>query len=83
MIRQNLSRVVALTTSPEQLRSAREKRYPESKYARLSTCLDELKQAEQIYLKFHIPIVSSAGKSIEEIATQVMQERGISKKHLL
>jgi regulator of PEP synthase PpsR (kinase-PPPase family) len=83
MIRQNLSRVVALTTSPEQLRSAREKRYPESRYAKLSTCVDELKQAEQIYLKSHIPIISSAGKSIEEIATQVMQELGISKKHLL
>jgi regulator of PEP synthase PpsR (kinase-PPPase family) len=83
MIRQNLSRVVALTTSPEQLRSAREKRYPGSKYAKLSTCLEELKLAEQIYLKFHIPIISSGGKSIEETATQVMQELGISKKFIL
>ena len=83
MIRQNLSRVVALTTSPEQLRSAREKRYPGSRYARLSNCIKELKQAEQIYLKSHIPIVSSAGKSIEETATQVMQELGISKKFIL
>jgi len=39
IIRQNLSRVVALTTSPEQLHSAREKRYQGSKYARLSTCI--------------------------------------------
>lgn len=83
MIRQNLSRVVALTTSPEQLRSAREKRYPGSRYARLSNCIEELKQAEQIYLKSHIPIVSSAGKSIEETASQVMQELGISKKFIL
>jgi len=83
IIRQNLSRVVALTTSPEQLRSAREKRYPGSKYARLSTCVKELKQAEQLYMKSHIPMVSSAGKSIEETATQVMQELGISKKYLL
>jgi regulator of PEP synthase PpsR (kinase-PPPase family) len=83
MIRQNLSRVVALTTSPEHLHSAREKRYHGSRYARLSTCVEELKQAEQIYMKSHIPIVSSAGKSIEEIAAQVMQELGISKKYLL
>ena len=82
-IRQNLSRVVALTTSPQQLHSAREKRYPGSKYAKLSTCVGELKQAEQIYMKSHIPIVSSAGKSIEETATQVMQELGISKKYVL
>ena len=82
-IRQNLSRVVALTTSPQQLHSAREKRYPGSKYAKLSTCVGELKEAEQIYMKSHIPIVSSAGKSIEETATQVMQELGISKKYVL
>jgi len=83
VIRQNLSRVVALTTSAEQLHSAREKRYPGSTYARRATCVEELKQAEQIYMKSHIPIVSSAGKSIEETATQVMQELGISKKYVL
>ncbi len=83
LIRQNLSRVIALTTTPEYLHSAREKRYTGSKYARLSTCTDELKQAEQIYMKSHIPIISTAGKSIEEIATQVMQELGISKKYIL
>jgi regulator of PEP synthase PpsR (kinase-PPPase family) len=83
LIRQNKSRVVALTTSPEQLQSAREKRYPGSKYAKRNTCVEELRQAEQIYMKAHIPIVSSAGKSIEETATQVMQELRISKKYIL
>ncbi len=83
LIRQNKSRVVALTTSPQQLRSSREKRYAGSKYAKISTCVEELRQAEQIYLKAHIPIVSTAGKSIEETATQVMQELGISKKYIL
>ena len=83
LIRQNKSRVVALTTSPEHLRSAREKRYPDSKYAKHSTCVEELKQAEQIYMKAKIPIVSSAGKSIEETATQVIQELGIPKKFIL
>lgn len=82
-IRQNLSRVVALTTSPEQLHSAREKRYPGSRYARLSTCVEELKLAEHLYLKSNIPVVSSAGRSIEETATQVTQQLGIAKKYLL
>lgn len=82
-IRQNLSRVVALTTSSQQLHNAREKRYPGSRYAKLSTCVEELRQAEQIYLKSRIPVVSSTGKSIEETATQVMQELGIKKKYAL
>jgi regulator of PEP synthase PpsR (kinase-PPPase family) len=44
--------------------------------------MEELHQAEQIYAKHKIPIISSAGKSIEETATQVMQELGIAKKYL-
>lgn len=73
-------RAVALTTTPELLSNVRQKRYPGSDYAKLTTCIEELEQAERIYKKNHIPIISSAGKSIEEIATQVSQELGLSKK---
>jgi len=70
----NLKRTVGLTTTPNLLHRIRTKRYPNSNYAKLSTCKIEIKQAEQIFQKYHIPVISSAGKSIEEMATQVMQE---------
>ncbi|MEJ2032172.1 MAG: pyruvate, phosphate dikinase/phosphoenolpyruvate synthase regulator [Deltaproteobacteria bacterium] len=73
-------RAVGLTTSPELLHAMREKRYSGSRYARLATCKEELRQAEQIFESYHIPVVHTAGKSIEEIATQVLQEIGLSKK---
>ncbi len=76
----NLRRVVALTTTPELLHSIREKRYPGSKYARLTTCIEELQQAEELCHQQRVPIISSAGKSIEEIATQVAQEIGLARK---
>lgn len=79
----NRKKVVALTTSPELLHSVREKRYAGSNYARLSTCIEEIQQAQQIFLKQKIPVVSTAGKSIEEIATQVIQHLGVSRKSLL
>jgi [pyruvate, water dikinase]-phosphate phosphotransferase / [pyruvate, water dikinase] kinase len=79
-LRRNNKRLVGLTTSPEFLHSVREKRYRGSRYARLATCVEELRQAEQIYQRYQIPVIHTAGKSIEEIATEVSQELGLSKK---
>jgi regulator of PEP synthase PpsR (kinase-PPPase family) len=79
-LRRNTKRTIGLTTTPEMLHTVREQRYPESTYAKLTTCLEEIHQAEQIFRNYNIPIISTAGKSIEETATQVTQELGLSKK---
>ncbi len=76
----NKKRVVALSTTPEILHHIREKRYKGSSYAKLATCINELNQANQIFLKYDIPIIMSDGRSIEETATQVAQELAIKKK---
>ena len=73
-------KVVGLTTSPEFLCSVREKRYPGSTYAKMSTCRQEIHQAEEIYRRFGIPVISSTGKSIEEIVTQICQVVDLPKK---
>jgi hypothetical protein len=76
----NRSQAIGLTTSPELLHQMREKRYAASTYAKLSTCKEEVQQAQQIFLKYNIPYISSAGKSIEEISAQICHEKGISRK---
>ena len=76
----NIRRAVGLTTTPELLQAMRQKRYPNSRYARLATCTEEIEQAKEIFLRYKIPLINTAGKSIEETATQVCQEIGISKK---
>lgn len=79
-ILRNLRRSVGLTTTSELLHAIRQKRYPNSNYARLTTCTEEIAQAKQIFQRYKIPLINTAGKSIEETATQVCQELGISKK---
>lgn len=75
----NRKRAIGLTTSPELLHQMREKRYGGSTYAKLSNCREEVQQAQQIFLNYNIPFISSAGKSIEEIAAQICQEMGLSR----
>lgn len=79
-VARNKRRAIGLTTTPELLHSVREKRYADSNYAKLSTCIEEIGIAETIFRNYRIPIVPTTGKSIEEIATQVSQELGLSKK---
>ncbi len=70
----NIQRVVGLSTSPQTLHVFREHRYKGSKYANISTCSREISQAKAIFQKYNIPVIFSDGRSIEEIATQIVQE---------
>ncbi|XOF32646.1 MAG: pyruvate, phosphate dikinase/phosphoenolpyruvate synthase regulator [Candidatus Electrothrix sp. YB6] len=78
----NRSRTVGLTVSPQFLHRIREERYKGSRYARLATCRDELRQAEQLYMQHGISTVQTEGKSIEELAVHVTQLLGISRKKI-
>ncbi len=76
----NRKKVIGLTISAAFLHRIREKRYPGSTYARLSTCTNELKQAEQLFMQHGIKTLQTDGRSIEELSVQVTQLLGISKK---
>lgn len=79
----NKKKIVALSTSPQLLHQYREHRYADSKYAKLSTCRDELNKANMLYMDHRIPIVMSDGKSIEETATQVTQQLNLKNNAIL
>ena len=79
-LRNNRKKAVGLTIAPEILSAIREKRYPNSNYAKRSTCIQELQQAQQIFQKYKIPVINTSGRSIEELATQISQEIGLYKK---
>lgn len=81
-IHQNPEKIIGLMTTPDILHSFREKRYAGSRYASLATCERELRQCEQIYQKYNIPIVVSAGRSIEETATKIAQVLRINQRKL-
>jgi len=75
----NRSRTVGLTTSPQHLHKIREKRYPESNYASLATCRNELQLAEQLCQQHTSKPLNTEGKSIEEVSVQATQLIGLHK----
>jgi regulator of PEP synthase PpsR (kinase-PPPase family) len=77
---ENITKTVGLTSNPEILSTIRQERYPDSNYAKRSVCIQELRQAEQIYQNYKIPYINTSRKSIEELAAQILQEIGLYKK---
>src|ERR1700704_2610157 len=67
-------KLFGLSISPERLREIRNERRPNSKYADLENCRYEVQQAEKLMSREGIRWANSTTKSIEEIATTIMQE---------
>jgi regulator of PEP synthase PpsR (kinase-PPPase family) len=67
-------KLFGLSIAPERLREIRNERRPNSRYAELENCRFEVQQAETMMRREGIRWVNSTTKSIEEIATTIMQE---------
>ena len=67
-------KLFGLTIHPERLREIREERRPGSKYAALDSCRYEVREAEAMMVRERIPMLNTTTKSIEEIATTILQE---------
>ena len=63
-----------LTIDPERLSQIRNERRPNSRYASLENCREEVKQAEAMMRREGIDWLSSTHKSIEEIATTILRD---------
>lgn len=79
-VNENITKTVGLTSNHEILSTIRQERYPDSNYAKRSVCIQELRQAEQIYQNYKIPYINTSRKSIEELAAQILQEIGLYRK---
>ena len=67
-------KIFGLTISPERLSEIRSERRPESRYASLQNCRHEVAEAEAMMRRAGIRWLSTTTKSIEEIATTILQE---------
>jgi regulator of PEP synthase PpsR (kinase-PPPase family) len=70
-------RLFGLSIDPERLSSIRHERKPDSRYASLRQCEDEVRQVEGLFRRHRIPFLNTTRMSVEEIATRVMMEKGI------
>ena len=66
-------RCFGLITSPQRLSAVRQERRPGSQYASLEQCTFELRQTEAMFKRHGLPVVDSSTKSIEELATMILQ----------
>ncbi|KRC23920.1 pyruvate, water dikinase regulatory protein [Acidovorax sp. Root217] len=67
-------KIFGLTIQPERLSEIRNERRPNSKYADLVNCRHEVAEAEAMMRRAGIRWLSTTTKSIEEIATTILQE---------
>ena len=67
-------KLFGLTIQPERLSEIRNERRPNSRYASLENCRDEVAQAEAMMRREGVRWLSTTTKSIEEIATTILQE---------
>ena len=68
------AKLFGLSIAPERLAEVRNERRPASKYASLENCRYEVAAAEAMMRREQIRWLSSTTKSIEEIATTILQE---------
>lgn len=73
-LRAQRKKLFGLTIQPERLSEIRNERRPDSKYASLANCRMEVKEAESMMRRYGIRWLSTTTKSIEEIATTILQE---------
>jgi regulator of PEP synthase PpsR (kinase-PPPase family) len=67
-------KIFGLTIQPERLSEIRNERRPNSRYASLENCRHEVSEAEAMMRRAGIRWLSTTTKSIEEIATTILQE---------
>jgi regulator of PEP synthase PpsR (kinase-PPPase family) len=79
-IEMHRDKLYGLSISPERLREIRNERRPNSRYATLENCRYEVQEAERLMEREGIRWLSSTTKSIEEIATTVMQDMKLERR---
>jgi regulator of PEP synthase PpsR (kinase-PPPase family) len=67
-------KLFGLTIQPERLSEIRQERRPNSRYSSLENCRQEVSEAEAMMRRAGIRSLSTTTKSIEEIATTILQE---------
>ncbi len=72
-LRPHRDKLRGLTLSAERLAQIRGERKPDSRYANLQTCREELAAAERLMRDEGIPVIETTHRSIEEIAALLKQ----------
>lgn len=70
----HINKIFGLTIKPERLHSVRSERRPDSKYASLENCRQEIETAENMMRSAGITWADSTSRSIEELSAIILQK---------
>lgn len=73
-LHQHKDKMFGLTIDPERLHKIRTERRPNSNYADIDNCRDEIKQATALMKREGIALLDSTSRSVEEISSLIVQE---------
>jgi [pyruvate, water dikinase]-phosphate phosphotransferase / [pyruvate, water dikinase] kinase len=76
------NKLFGLTIDPVRLQEIRAKRRPDTQYADVDQCSDEVRKAERWFNEYQIPYISTTALSIEEIATKILAQTGLRQRAL-
>lgn len=74
------NRLYGLTIRPQRLHNIRNERRPGSQYATLENCEYEVREAEALMRQENIPFLDATTKSVEELATTILQEAKLQRR---
>ena len=72
-------KLFGLTIRPERLSQIRSVRRPNSQYASIDNCQYEIREAEALMIRERVPVLDTTTRSIEEIATTIVQHSKIER----
>jgi [pyruvate, water dikinase]-phosphate phosphotransferase / [pyruvate, water dikinase] kinase len=74
------SKLFGLTIDVDRLHIIRQERRPNSQYASRKQCEWELQEVEHLFAKQKIKYLNTTNRSIEEIATKILQQKRINRR---
>jgi len=79
-VRPHMDKLFGLTISPQRLQQIRTERRPGSRYASLQQCEFEVRCAETLFQRHGVPCLDATECSIEEIASRIIDRKGIERR---
>ncbi len=75
-------KLFGLTIEAKRLHAIRSERRPDSRYASMTQCQEEVDDVQTMFKKERIPFLNTTHYSIEEIATRILAKAGIARRNI-
>jgi regulator of PEP synthase PpsR (kinase-PPPase family) len=79
-LRPYTTKLFGLTIAPNRLQQIRNERRPGSRYSSIAQCEFEVRSAENLLQRHGVPVLDTTECSVEEIASRIIERKGIERR---